>query len=380
MRVLHLSSGSLFGGVETFLIELARWRWPRGGMDPFYTLTEEGRLSDELRALGAPVHLLGRVRIRNPVGVRRARRELLGLLSREPFDVAICHSQWAHALFGPVIRAAGIPLVFYLHGNVTGRHWLELLARRTPPDLVLTNSHFTASTSENLFSGVRCEMLRYPVPPPPENSTAESTRRIREELRTPGSDVVIVQTSRMEAWKGHRLHLETLRNLRDLPGWTSWLVGGAQRKSEATYQRDLQRKAEEYGIADRVRFAGQRSDVPAVLAAADVHFQPNLGPEPFGIAFVEALNARLPVVTTALGGPMEIVDDTCGILAPPGDALRLSEALRSLILDGDLRRSLGGAGPVRAAALCDPERQVARITEVLATVARQGDARSRRPA
>jgi glycosyltransferase involved in cell wall biosynthesis len=47
-------------------------------------------------------------------------------------------------------------------------------------------------------------------------------------------------------------------------------------------------------IADRVRFAGQRDDVPRLLAAADLHCQPNSSPEPFGVAFVEALAAGLP--------------------------------------------------------------------------------------
>ena len=57
----------------------------------------------------------------------------------------------------------------------------------------------------------------------------------------------------------------------------------------------------------------QRDDVPRLLAAADIFCQPNLGPEPFGIGFVEALSAGLPVITTATGGALEIVDGDCGI-------------------------------------------------------------------
>ena len=72
--------------------------------------------------------------------------------------------------------------------------------------------------------------------------------------------------------------------------------------------------ATELGISDRVRFAGQRDDVPGLLAAADVFCQPNTGPEPFGIAYVEALWSRLPVVATQFGGAQEIVDDSCGLL------------------------------------------------------------------
>ena len=73
--------------------------------------------------------------------------------------------------------------------------------------------------------------------------------------------------------------------------------GGAQRSHEAVYLAELRQAADRAGIGDRVRFLGQRTDVPDLLAAADVFCQPNTGPEPFGIAFVEALYAGLPVVT-----------------------------------------------------------------------------------
>ena len=121
---------------------------------------------------------------------------------------------------------------------------------------------------------------------------------------------------------------------------------------------ELRTAANRAGIADRVRFLGQRADVPRLMAAADVFCQPNIGPEPFGIVFVEALYAGLPVVTSGFGGATEIVDKTCGVLTTPGDAEALAAALRSLIQDPSRRQTLGAAGPGRARSLCDPARQL----------------------
>ena len=70
------------------------------------------------------------------------------------------------------------------------------------------------------------------------------------------------------------------------------------------------------GLAERVRFLGERADVPDLLGAADIHCQPNSSPEPFGLAFVEALHAALPVVTSDAGGAREIVTPACGVLVP----------------------------------------------------------------
>jgi glycosyltransferase involved in cell wall biosynthesis len=118
------------------------------------------------------------------------------------------------------------------------------------------------------------------------------------------------------------------------------------------------------GSGERVNFLGQRGDV-ARLLAADIHCQPNTGPKPFGITFIEALYAGLPVVTTSIGGAMEIVDGSCGMLVAPHDPAALAGALRALIEDGELRARLGEAGPARAATLCDPARQMARLAEIL---------------
>ena len=101
------------------------------------------------------------------------------------------------------------------------------------------------------------------------------------------------------------------------------------------------------------------------MSAADIFCQPNSGPEPFGIVFVEALCAGLPVITSDFGGGAEVVDGTCGVLTPPGDAAAVAEALAGLIRDPARRAVLGNGGPDRARQLCDPARQLNRLRMLL---------------
>ena len=207
-------------------------------------------------------------------------------------------------------------------------------------------------------------------PPPP---VSEAVRReVRAQLGALDNEAVIVVACRMEAWKGHRLLLDALARLRSRPGWRCWVAGGAQRPEEQVYLADLKRRAGEAGISDRVHFLGQRSDVYRLLAAADIHCQPNLGPEPFGIAFVEALYSGLPCVSTAMGGAQEIISDRCGVLVPPDDPEALANALEPLLKDPVRRRALGASGPLRAREFCDPTRQVSLIHDTLRRLAAQG--------
>jgi glycosyltransferase involved in cell wall biosynthesis len=370
MRLLHVHSGNLYGGVETMLSTIARC----GRSEPLeheFALCFEGRLATELRACGATLHWLGAVRIRSPFTIMRVRRRLRDLLRARDFDAAVAHLPWAQALFGRTVRARGIPLIFWMHEAATGRcHWLERWARRTRPDFVVCNSNYTAATLPRLYPCAPHEVIYPPVALTP----GDATRRIalRRHLGAPADTIVIIQTSRIQPGKGHFVHLEALSRLCDLPGWVCWIVGGAQRSTDARLLAALSARATELGIADRVRFCGERTDVLDLLSAADIFCQPNTRAEPFGIAFVEALGAGLPVVTAGVGGALEIVDSSCGLSVPPNDPERLAAALRQLIEDAPRRARLGQAGPARAAMLCDPHARLAQLSPIIARLAGEG--------
>jgi glycosyltransferase involved in cell wall biosynthesis len=371
MRVLHVHSGNLYGGVETFLVTLARCRSLCPSMEMGVALCFEGRLSRELEAEGVAVHMLGAVRLRRPTSMWRARRVLAGVLETTPYDVVICHQAWAHAIFGRVARSAGVPLVFWEHTGGDGRHWLHRWARRTRPDLVVFNSRFTWSVLGSRFGDAPATWVYCPVLGQARAGVLPGDRdRTRHELQTSPGDTVVIQVSRLEPRKGQDVCLEALARLRDVPGWTCWQVGGVQRPEERRYLDTLRARADRLGIGERVRFLGERADVPSLLGAADLYCQPNTSPEAFGITFVEALSAGLPVVATAIGGALEIVDETCGLLVPPLDAEALAAALRPLIEDDGLRARLAHRARLRSRELSDPATQIRRIHDLLRPVAR----------
>lgn len=353
MRVLHVHSGNLYGGVETFLLSLARFRALAPSMDMSVALTSDGRIAADLRTAGVPVTILGEARISRPFTVRRTRRTLASLVQSQRPDVMVCHQAWPLALFGPVATRHSVPLVLWMH-MAASRDWLDRLAGRVGPGTIVCNSRFTASTLPP--SSARVEVVYAPI-----DSGAPRA------AHTAGSNgnAVIIQVSRMEPLKGHAVLLDALAQLRDRAGWTCRLAGGAQRAHEARYMASLRAQAATLGIADRVEFLGERSDIQRLLADSDIYCQPNVEPDAFGISLIEAMAAGLPVVTSALGGAKEIVDETCGVLVAPRDAAALASELSALLDDRSRRERLGANGPARARALCDPSAQMPRIGEIL---------------
>jgi glycosyltransferase involved in cell wall biosynthesis len=71
-----------------------------------------------------------------------------------------------------------------------------------------------------------------------------------------------------------------------------------------------------------------------------VYCLPSYG-EPYGMTALEAMACARPVVATAAGGLQHMVPDDGGRKVPPGDPAALAGALRELLADPALRRSMG---------------------------------------
>jgi glycosyltransferase involved in cell wall biosynthesis len=356
LRVLHVYSGNLHGGIETFLCALAEEREKCPLMLPEFALCFEGRLAHEIRAAGAPLHILGGVRLSRPWSVLKAQRALAKVIrSRRP-DVVVCHAAWPYAIFARVVRAGKTRLVFYRHDIGGPRDLINLLAGRTSPDVVIANSNYTEKHSHPKFNAVETHVV-YPVIKPSEPAGNERAR-VRTELGAREGDVVILQASRMQPWKGQALLIDAVAQLpRTLP-WKCWFAGDAQRDFEKAYVSKLRVSVKNHGITDRVAFLGQRNDVSALMQGADIFCQANLSPEPFGIVFVEALSAGLPVVTTEVaGGALEILGESSSKVSATA-SIHLAENIRELLESKSLRSDLASQATKCARAFTDSPRRL----------------------
>jgi glycosyltransferase involved in cell wall biosynthesis len=273
-------------------------------------------------------------------------------------DVVVSHGPWAHAALAAGVRRS-VPVVFYCHNPAT-RDWLHWLAGRGRVDYVLANSEFTRRSIGTLFPAVRSETVTYVLAGALSGSRREEILR---EFSRPG-EVVILQVSRFERWKGHSLLLQAAERLHDLAGWRIWFVGGAQRPSEKQYEAELRAFCQSRGLAGRVSFLQERSDIADLLATADVFCQPNTQPEPFGLVFVEAMAAGRAIVTTEGGGPAEFLSNDFSFTVPVSPE-PLATALRRVLVDRALRDSMGAAAARAYASRFDPVRAAEELGSAL---------------
>ena len=122
----------------------------------------------------------------------------------------------------------------------------------------------------------------------------------------------------------------------------------------------LEAQAEQFGLAESVRFLGARTDVARVLRSLRVSVLASHSlVEAFPLSQLEAMATGVAVVSTDVGSLRELVaDGETGLLVPPGDARSLGETMARLLLDGALARRLGAAGRDRVVRLFSVERMV----------------------
>jgi len=174
--------------------------------------------------------------------------------------------------------------------------------------------------------------------------TPNDARRVgaRREMGLSDDAPVIITVCRLFPSKGPGdLIRATATLVEDIPDVRLLLVGG---ESQPGYQAELAEMASRLGVGSNLIFAGWRSDVQRLMAAADVFAMPSIG-EPFGLVYLEAMATGLPVVALDSGGTPESVEDgVTGLLSPEGDVDALTANLKLLLQSPELRVSMGLRG------------------------------------
>jgi glycosyltransferase involved in cell wall biosynthesis len=328
VRVLYVVNSFVAGGAERHLLEL----WSRIDRARFEVeiacFQRRGQFTAAVEALGWPIHELGiGERIYGWRGWRGWIRLARLVRRRRPH---VIHGY----LFGPNLFAAlagrlcGVTAVVVAKRNVdafeTPRQVaVQRLTHRLATHVIAV-SEAVAHSAAGL--GVRPERITVILNGVDSARFDGAARPAPAELGLRPGVPVVGSVGCLAARKDYATLLDALALL-DRRGiaWQAILVGdGVERGA-------LERRAAALGVAERVRFLGERADVERLLAAMDVFVLPSRE-EGVPNALLEAMAAARPSVATAVGGTPEVMDDgITGWLVPPASAAALAAALEQAL-------------------------------------------------
>ena len=163
----------------------------------------------------------------------RSLARLLG--ASASFDAVVCHSIWSYCIFAPVVSRAGLASILYLHDIPDPNGAFYRWAWLSPPALCIANSAATAAPLAQMLAPDRVCIV-HPLVNPPPSPSLEAIHRLRVQWGANPEDVIVLQASRFDSWKGHRNLLEALGAMRDVPSWRCWIAGAPQRPCGGSVQ------------------------------------------------------------------------------------------------------------------------------------------------
>jgi glycosyltransferase involved in cell wall biosynthesis len=313
----------------------------------------EGPLLADVRAEGFRVIAIPFVRRLSPLAHFRAFQSLVAILRAEKPDLVHAHMPISGFLARLAARIAGVPKVAYTCHGFLFNHASSSLPRRglsfamewigaKLTDIFLTVSEAEARDARRLHIAPGAEAIGNGRDPAVFRPNRIARHQVRQDLGVPRDRVVIIAVSRL-VW--HKGYPELALAMRSVPEAELWVVGERLESDRGADMAALLRAA---GLGYRLRMLGYRTDIPALLAAADIFTLPSRF-EGLPMSVIEAMLTGLPVVATNIRGPAEqVIDGVTGLSVPPGDAAALGAALSRLVRDPNLRAQMGQAGRQRA--------------------------------
>lgn len=345
VHVLWVIKGLGPGGAERLLLSLA------GAHDPSvatfecaYVLPEKQHLVPALESAGVPCQCVSR-RTRDPWWpVRLARMVRSG-----DFEVVHVHSPLPGSVARLAVRTmprAGRPVVYSTEHNAWNTfrrptRWLNRLTNR--------NDRFTFAVSSEVLASLRgpvvdrSAVLVHGIDLDASSAVA-GREAMRDSLGVSPNEVLLATVANFRAQKDYPTLLRACAELQRR-GVAFRLVAVGQGPLAAE-MAELHAQLE---LGDAVQLLGYRADAVEVLAAADVFVLASRW-EGLPVALMEATALGLPAVLTEVGGMPEALGADGAQWVPPGEPVRLADALQQLVDSPARRRELAARSLAASAA------------------------------
>ena len=354
-RILFVDHTAVMGGAELSLLDLATAYRQTSKV----LLFEDGTLRSRLQQQKVEVEI---AQVSQKMTSLRASGGLSSLAtipelwrtaskisqSASGYHVILANSQKAFVTAALATLRNSPPLIWHLRDILTARHFSRInrlvavsLANNFA-SRVITNSHATAKAfvaaggrkdlCHVVYNGFESEKF--------DRVTSDEIAQFRSQLGI-GEAPLVGLFSRLSYWKGQHVLLEAVK---ELPKVQVIIVGEAL-FGEQEYVSQIESLAQMPELKGRIHWLGFRDDIPILMKACDIVTHTSTEPEPFGRVIVEGQLAQKPVVASAAGGALELIESGHnGFLFPPEDAIALRQLIDKLISDRPLAESIAQQG------------------------------------
>ncbi len=329
-------------------------------------ISEKGPIGELIEKMGFPVIPLHRMKKNQfDYGIIR---ELKKLMARERISIVHTHLYDGGKYGRIAARMAKVPVIIHSVHNIyvkrrSKHHWFNWgLSFFTDRIIAVSEAVKASVVRYDRISPKKIEVI-YNGIDLSQGDLLPDRQALRSRLGITPEEMVIGVVARLEEQKGHRVLLEALSLMPELPASLKIVIIGDGKLRSQLEQDTLKR-----GLSSQVIFWGTRKPIFPILKALDFFLLPSLW-EGFSLAILEAMAMGLPVIATKVGGAEEVITSgRHGLLIPPGDAPRLAEAIQEALLHRDKYLEMARKGKERVTQNFSKDRHVALLQDLYLSV------------
>ena len=351
MKILFIQKVKALAGSEKYFLELVPALENKGLTVEFvciYNQADEEKAMhfiEAYKALNLTIHVL---KVKSDRSVIRILRFIRNVYKNNTFDLV--HTHLIHAdLWATTLKRQGsitCPIVSTKHGydeNFISSFGFD--GSKVPKDKYFKICRFSEQKISRSFAvsnGLRQLFIDAKISKPNQIQTIHHGFDL-EGIESEGSgnyrfaQQQLLIIGRVIPFKGHHYALNALGKIKDQLNDFCLVILG---HGDEDLIQELKQKAKDLGLSEQVKFLGYQKNIYDYLSDSDIMLVPSIA-EGFGLVFLEAMHAQLPIIGFDVPATNEIIKhQETGLLVPPYDETKLAQAILDLFSDESKRKTL----------------------------------------
>lgn len=334
--ILHADHTSQLGGAEIWLYNQLN-RLGKLNINVGVLFGDKGPIFDKTMKLNIPTFYAPIPKIKSIKEFFESITAVRKIIRENNVSVVHCHSFRSNIIVGISGRLERKNVIWHIHETLERpqvsfvNYWIMKILIRFIPNYVVANSKYTLDTL-----GVKSKFqIVYPA-------ISLNTYNPEENVKIDKGIINIMILGRIARWKGQHIFIKAASIICEQRKDIRFLVAGAPIFNQQSYELELKQLVNELNLNEFVKFLGHVDDVPRLLNETDIAVHCSIEPEPFGQVIIQAMASGKPMIATAHGGPLEIIDDRInGILVDPNNEQALADKILELLNNKQLMSSIG---------------------------------------
>jgi glycosyltransferase involved in cell wall biosynthesis len=324
---------------------------------PFVLLDKPTKINEYLEAIGIPFNIN-----------RISKNNILFSLIRSIYLIKVIKPQVIHCnsattfysfIFALISRILKIPFIWHVR-IIKSAGWKDKVIAKLSTKIIVISEEVRKKIAfiENknkiikIYNAVDTDKFKPDI----------NVDYLFNDLKINRDAKIVGIISRLVPWKGHKLFFKSAKLVSEkLGNSVVFLIVGA---GEEEYKSELANIAKKLNIEKNVVFTGYREDMPQIINICHIIVNPSIEPEPFGRTIIEAMSCEKAVISTDMGGPKEIIENSIdGYLVEPY-AGAIASKIIELFSNEEMSDKIGKNARKKVKSLFSIEEQINKIEEL----------------